>query len=66
MDVIRVLPAPGNPEEPMLLIVMITVVIVGLAAIALAQPPRRPEIVVWNDEIERRLANGHKIDAGWW
>ena len=50
----------------MLLIVMITVVIVGLAAIALAQPPPQPEIVVWNDETERRLANRRKIDAGWW
>ena len=49
----------------MLIIVMTTIVIVGLAAIALAQPAQ-PEIVVWNDETERRLANGHKIDAGWW
>jgi hypothetical protein len=51
----------------MLIIVMTTIVIVivGLAAIALAQPSP-PEIVVWNDEAERRLARGRKIDAGWW
>jgi hypothetical protein len=65
MVVMRVLPAPGNPEEPMLIIVMTTIVIVGLAAIALVQPSP-PEIVVWNDEAERRLARGRKIDAGWW
>jgi hypothetical protein len=65
MVIVRVLPAPGNPEEPMLIIVMTTIVMVGLAAIALAQPSP-PEIVVWNDETERRLANRHKIDAGWW
>ncbi|GEM_PF-1894405 len=50
-----------------LLIVLATVVIVGLAAIALAEPRRaRFEIVAWNDEAERRLLRERKIDTGWW
>jgi hypothetical protein len=55
------------PEEPMLIILMTTIVIVGLAAIALAQPPKPREIVVWNDETERRLLRERRIDgSGWW
>jgi len=49
-----------------LLIVMATVIIVGLTAIALAEPRRTHEIVVWNDETERRLLRERKIDTGWW
>jgi hypothetical protein len=47
-------------------IVMATIVIVGLAAIALAEPHPRTEFVVWNDEVERRLQRERKIDSGWW
>jgi hypothetical protein len=56
------------PEEIMfiLLIVLATVVIVGIAAIALAEPRPSYEIVAWNDEAERRLLRERKIDAGWW
>ena len=50
----------------LLLIVMSTVIAVGLAAIALAQPPRSPEVVVWNDEAERRLLREQRINTGWW
>jgi hypothetical protein len=51
----------------LLIIVMTTVVIVGLAAIALAEPHRqRYEVVVWNDEAERRLLRDRKFSAGWW
>jgi hypothetical protein len=50
----------------LLIIVMTTVVIVGLAAIALAEPRRRPEVVVWNDEAERRMLGDRKLRAGWW
>jgi hypothetical protein len=56
-----------TPEDPMLLllIVLATVVTVGLAAIALAEP-RPYEIVAWNDDAERRLLRERKIDTGWW
>ena len=51
----------------LLIIVMATVVAIGLAAIALAEPrPRRQEVVVWNDEAERRLLFDRKLHAGWW
>ena len=50
----------------LLLIVLATVVAVGLAAIALAEPRRSYEIVAWNDDAERRLLRERKIDAGWW
>jgi hypothetical protein len=57
----------STPEEPVILtIVMATLVIVGLVAIALAQPRPSPHFVVWNDEAERRLLRERKIDAGWW
>ena len=49
-----------------LLIVLATVVIVGIAAIALAEPRPSYEIVAWNDEAERRLLRERKIDTGWW
>jgi hypothetical protein len=49
-----------------LIIVMATIVIVGLAAIALAQPATQAEIVVWNDEAERRLLRERKFGTGWW
>ncbi|MDB5070392.1 MAG: hypothetical protein JWM87_1503 [Candidatus Eremiobacteraeota bacterium] len=49
----------------LLLIVLATIVTVGLAAIALAEP-RRYEIVAWNDDAERRLLRERKIDTGWW
>lgn len=48
-----------------LIIVMATIVLVGLTAIALAHP-RSPEIVVWNDEAERRLLREQPVRAGWW
>ncbi|HEV2738926.1 MAG TPA: hypothetical protein VGU66_10140 [Candidatus Elarobacter sp.] len=50
----------------LLIIVMTTVVIVGLPAIALAEPRHAHEIVVWNDEAERRLLRDRKFNAGWW
>lgn len=51
----------------LLIIVMATVVAVGLAAIALAEPRRAPyQIIVWNDEAERRLLRDRKFSAGWW
>jgi hypothetical protein len=51
----------------LLIIVMATVVIAGLAAIALAEPHRsRYEVVVWNDDAERRLLHDRKLSAGWW
>jgi hypothetical protein len=48
-----------------LIIVMTTIVVVGLAAIALAEP-KRSYAVVWNDEAERRLLRERKFDRGWW
>jgi len=50
----------------LLIIVMVTVVIVGLAAIALAEPRRPQEVVVWNDDAERRMLHDRKLHAGWW
>ncbi len=49
----------------LLIIVMATVVVIGLAAIASAEP-HRPEIVAWNDETERRMLRDRKFSAGWW
>ena len=49
----------------LLMIVMATVVVIGLAAIALAEPRKRVEVVVWNDDAERRLLR-EKFAAGWW
>ena len=39
----------------MLIFVMATIIVVGLIAIALAEPRRTSEITVWNDAAERRL-----------
>jgi len=50
----------------MLIIVMTTIVIVGLLAIALAQPAKPREILVWNDETERRLLRERKTNGGRW
>ena len=50
----------------LLLLVMATIVAVGLTAIALAEP-RRADVVVWNDETERRLlSEGKARGSGWW
>ena len=50
----------------LLIIVLSTIVAVGLAAIALAQPRPSDEIVVWSDDIERRLLREHPVRTGWW
>ena len=49
----------------LLLLVMATIVTVGLIAIALAEPRPRTEIVVWNDDVERRMLVEGKAPAGW-
>ena len=50
----------------LLTIVMATIVAVGLIAIGLAHPRRGENIVVWNDEAERRLLNERTVRLGWW
>jgi hypothetical protein len=50
----------------LLIIVMATVIVIGLAAIALAEPHKRVEVVAWNDDAERRLLHDRKLHAGWW
>jgi hypothetical protein len=50
----------------LLLLVMATIIAVGLIAIAVAEPRGSTEIVVWNDEAERRLLNEGKVRARWW
>ena len=51
----------------MLLIIVMTTVVVGLVAIALAEPRHAPhQIIAWNDEAERRLLRDRKFSAGWW
>ena len=65
----RVLPATQKrePEEPMILtLVMATIVIVGLIAIAFAEPRRNHEIAVWSDEVERHLLHDGKYTSPWW
>ena len=47
-------------------VVMSTIIVVGLAAMWLAQPSSHPEIVVWNDEAERRMLRERKVNTGWW
>ncbi|MDB5093869.1 MAG: hypothetical protein JWO85_1970 [Candidatus Eremiobacteraeota bacterium] len=47
-------------------VVMSTIIVVGLAAMWLVQPPSDPEIVVWNDEAERRMLRERKVNTGWW
>jgi hypothetical protein len=50
----------------LLLLVMAAIIAVGLTAIALAEPRRQAEIVVWNDDVERRLLSEGKVRSGWW
>ena len=50
----------------MLFIVMTTIVIVGLVAIALAHPAQPREIPFWNDETERQLLRQRRNNGGWW
>ncbi len=47
------------------MIVMATVVIIGLAAIAMAEPKRSPDFSVWSDDVERRLLREGKARGGW-
>jgi hypothetical protein len=49
----------------LLFILMLAIIAVGLAAIALAHPPRA-HIVVWNDEAERRMLRERKITLRGW
>jgi len=49
-----------------LILVLLTIVAVGLAAIALAEPRRSPYIGVWNDEAERRLLRDASAGRVWW
>jgi hypothetical protein len=49
----------------LLFIIMLTIVAGGLTAIALAHPPRA-EIVVWNDDAERRMLRERKISLRGW
>jgi len=65
----RVSPAArkSEPEEVVILFVVLsTIIVVGLTAMWLAQPPSYPEIVVWNDEAERRMLRERKVETGWW
>jgi len=48
-----------------LFIIMLAIIAVGLTAIMLAQPPRA-EIVVWNDDAERRMLRERKISLRGW
>ncbi len=50
----------------LLIIVMATVIVIGLIAIALAEPRNPYEVVLWNDDTERRLLYDRKLHAGWW
>ncbi len=50
----------------LLIIVMTTAIVIGLAAIALAEPRSLPEIVVWNDDAERRMLHDRKFSPGGW
>ncbi len=49
----------------LLFLITIGVALGGLAAIALSQPTAA-EIVVWNDDAERRMLRDAKVRAGWW
>jgi hypothetical protein len=49
----------------LLFIVMTTIIVVGLIAIATAHPPS-PDVPVWNDETERRMLRERKNTIGWW
>ncbi len=50
----------------LLIIVMATVIVIGLTAIALAEPRTPYEVVVWSDDSERRLLYDRKLHPGWW
>ena len=50
----------------LLLLVMGTIVIIGLIAIALAEPRSRTEFIAWTDDAERRLLVEGKARTGWW
>jgi len=49
----------------LLLLLTLGIVCGGLAAIACAQPARA-ELLVWNDDAERRMLREAKVRAGWW
>ncbi|HEY4441915.1 MAG TPA: hypothetical protein VGN14_15760 [Candidatus Elarobacter sp.] len=49
----------------LLFVLTLSIIVVGLLAIAHAHPSE-PEITVWNDESERRLLRERKISVGWW
>lgn len=49
----------------LLFIVMTTIVVVGLIAIAAAHP-HAAEIIVWNDETERQFLREREHRVGWW
>ncbi|HEV3086273.1 MAG TPA: hypothetical protein VGX96_03525 [Candidatus Elarobacter sp.] len=49
-----------------LFLVLATVVAVGLASIALAEPRRAPYTGVWNDEAERRMLREGRAGSAWW
>jgi hypothetical protein len=49
----------------LLFIVMTSIIVIGLLAIALAHPPR-VDLVVWNDELERQLLRERQNSVGWW
>ena len=48
-----------------LMIVMATIVIVGIIAIALAEPRHGVSVSVWSDDVERRLLREGKARGGW-
>ncbi|HEY0614696.1 MAG TPA: hypothetical protein VGC96_08645 [Candidatus Elarobacter sp.] len=50
----------------LLIIVMSTIVLVGLTAIALGGPRASNDFAVWNDETERRLLRERPARTGWW
>jgi hypothetical protein len=49
----------------MLLALMLSIIAVGLIAIARAHPPRT-NVVVWSDDAERRMLRERKIMLGGW
>ena len=49
-----------------LIFVLATITVIGLAAIARAEP-RSTGSITWSDELERRLLrDGGKTRTGWW
>ena len=49
-----------------LTVLLLTVLAVGLAAIAFAKPRRSPYVDVWSDEAERRLLREGIARGAWW